>query len=106
MNKSELMNQLATLQVLVERNAPEDSRTALAMDLLSKAMTELMALPVSDFYDRHSANMKPSELCKDSGLSGLNELSEISGTHPNTLISWHENKRKLFDLVLAGATAK
>jgi len=49
--------------------------------------------------------LKPSEVCKEAGLSGLNELSAITGVSLQTLINWHKKKSKLFSVVLAGAVA-
>jgi len=50
--------------------------------------------------------MKPSELCKQAGLSSLKELTEISGESVQTLNNWHKNKPLVFDLVLRGAVVK
>ena len=50
--------------------------------------------------------MKPSELCKASGLKSLKELSEITGESPQTLNNWFKYKRKVFNLVLTGAVAE
>ena len=47
--------------------------------------------------------MKASEQVKAAGLKSLSELAEISRQSPQTLINWHKNKPKLFDLVLKGA---
>ena len=47
--------------------------------------------------------MKPSEQCKEVGLSSLNQLAEITGESVQTLNNWHKNKPKLFKAVLAGA---
>jgi len=47
--------------------------------------------------------MKPSEKCKEAGLSSLEELSEITTVSVQTLNNWFKNKRKLFDVVLIGA---
>ena len=48
---------------------------------------------------------KPSELCKEAGLSSLNQLAEITGESVQTLNNWHKNKPKLFKVVIAGAVA-
>lgn len=50
--------------------------------------------------------MKPSQACKKAGLASLLELSELSGTSPQTLTNWHRNKPHLFELVLLGAVQK
>ncbi len=47
--------------------------------------------------------MKPSEKCKAAGLKSLLELSEITGESVQTLINWHKNKPRLFNVVLRGA---
>jgi len=50
--------------------------------------------------------MKPSEKCKQSGLSSLKELAEISGESVQTLNNWHKNKPRLFELVILGSVTK
>ena len=50
--------------------------------------------------------VKPSEQCKAAGLKSLAELVEATGTSEQTLINWHRDKPKLFDVVIAGAVAK
>lgn len=47
--------------------------------------------------------MTPSEQCHRAGLKSLTRLSEVSGQSVQTLINWHRNKPKLFELVLLGA---
>jgi hypothetical protein len=49
--------------------------------------------------------MKPSEQCKQAGLSGLSELMEITGVGKTTLINWAKNKPKLFNVVVKGAVS-
>lgn len=48
-----------------------------------------------------------SRLCKDAGLTGLSELSEVTGVSNQTLINWHKNKSKkaLIEVVIAGAVS-
>ena len=48
----------------------------------------------------------PSQQCKAAGLKSLAELVEATGTSEQTLINWHRDKPKLFDVVIAGAVAK
>ena len=43
-----------------------------------------------------------SQVCRRNGLKGLNQLSEITGQSPQTLINWYNNKRSLFDIVILG----
>ena len=49
--------------------------------------------------------MKPSELCKLSGLDNLKELSDLTGKPVQTLIRWFENDRVFFNVLLLGAVA-
>lgn len=46
---------------------------------------------------------KPSELCKQAGLSGLGELAEITCQHEQTLIRWSKEKPELFEATILGA---
>ncbi len=46
--------------------------------------------------------MKPSEQCKDAGLSSLKEMSKITGKSEQTLINWFKNDRLTFDILLLG----
>ena len=50
--------------------------------------------------------MKPSEKCKAAGLKSLAELCEKTGVSKETLINWHKNKPKLFDIVIKGAISE
>jgi len=50
--------------------------------------------------------MKPSEQCKQAGLSSLKQLADISGESVQTLNNWSKNKPLVFDLVLRGAVVK
>lgn len=52
--------------------------------------------------------MTPSERCKQAGLSGLQELAEITGQSAQTLINWSksEKKARLFEIVVIGAAAE
>lgn len=47
--------------------------------------------------------LKPSKICKEAGLKGLVELSEITEVNDTTLINWCRNKPKLFRTVVLGA---
>ena len=47
--------------------------------------------------------MSPSKKCKAAGLESLAELSRITGESVQTLINWHKNKPKLFNVIIAGA---
>jgi len=49
--------------------------------------------------------MTASKQAKQAGLKSLSELSEITGTSPQTLINWYNNKPKLFAVVVAGSVA-
>jgi len=49
--------------------------------------------------------VKPSEKCKQAGLSGLLELSSLSGVSEQTLINWNKNKPDLFKLLIQGAVS-
>ena len=44
--------------------------------------------------------MKPSEICKSAGLSGLNELSEITEVPVNTLINWCKTRPIVFKMLV------
>lgn len=50
--------------------------------------------------------MKPSEKCKFAGLKNLNELSEMTGKHIQTLIRWDESDSIFFEIILRGAIDK
>lgn len=50
--------------------------------------------------------MTPSQQCKQAGLKSLAELCRISEISEQTLINWHKNKPKLFDLLVIGAVKK
>jgi len=43
-----------------------------------------------------------SQVIKRSGLKSLNQVSEMTGQSPQTLINWYKNKRALFDIVIKG----
>lgn len=45
----------------------------------------------------------PSELCKLSGLTSMEELAELLQTSRQNLINWHREKPAMFDAMLAGA---
>jgi hypothetical protein len=46
--------------------------------------------------------LSPSEQCKEAGLKSLAEVSSITGVSVQTLINWHKDKPKLFDVVIVG----
>jgi len=46
--------------------------------------------------------MTPSEQAKAAGLKSLQHAADISHVSPHTLINWHRNKKRLFDVVLCG----
>lgn len=47
--------------------------------------------------------MKPSEQCKEAGLSSLEELSVLTDVSIQTLNNWSKNKSLLFTIVVTGA---
>ena len=49
------------------------------------------------------SKITPSEQCKAAGLKSLAELSKISEVSVQTLINWHRDKQRLFEVLLAGA---
>ncbi len=46
--------------------------------------------------------MTPSQQCKQAGLSSLAEVSNLTGVSVQTLINWHRDKPKLFEVVING----
>ena len=50
--------------------------------------------------------MSARQECKDVGLYGLTELSEITGKPRKTLYSWYKNQYKLFLVALIGAVVQ
>jgi 3-methyladenine DNA glycosylase AlkD len=46
--------------------------------------------------------MKPSEYCKEVGLSSLKEMSDISEVSKETLLTWWKTKPSLFKCVAHG----
>jgi hypothetical protein len=46
--------------------------------------------------------MKPSEYCKQVGLSSLKEMSDISEVPKETLLTWWKTKPNLFKCVAHG----
>jgi hypothetical protein len=50
--------------------------------------------------------MTPSQQAKKAGLYTLTQVSEMTGQSLQTLISWHKNKQKLFDVVVIGCAEK
>jgi AcrR family transcriptional regulator len=49
--------------------------------------------------------MTPSQSAKSAGLSSLAEVSKMTGVSTQTLNNWFNEKRKLFDIVIAGCAA-
>ena len=47
--------------------------------------------------------MKPSEKCKEAGLSSLKELGEITRKSVSTLRDWDKREPRLFEILLIGA---
>jgi hypothetical protein len=52
--------------------------------------------------------MTASERCKQAGLSGLQELAEITGQSVQTLINWSKSEKKaqLFEIAVIGAATE
>jgi len=46
--------------------------------------------------------MTPAKKCKELGINGLKELSELSGVSYQTLSNWAKDKPKLFNIILKG----
>jgi hypothetical protein len=46
--------------------------------------------------------MTPSQQCKQAGLNSLAEVSSLTGVSVQTLINWHRDKPKLFEVVING----
>jgi hypothetical protein len=46
--------------------------------------------------------MSASQQAKSIGLKNLSQVSQLTGVGLNTLINWHKNKPKLFNIVLLG----
>tara|TARA_R110002096_G_scaffold260001_2_gene453377 strand:+ start:677 stop:898 length:222 start_codon:yes stop_codon:yes gene_type:complete len=44
-----------------------------------------------------------AQAAKKKGFKSLGEVSEISGVSRQTLVNWFNNKRRLFDIVIAGS---
>ena len=49
---------------------------------------------------------RPSEICKQEGLKGLKELSEITTKPEQTLIGWARRSPILFYILVLGAVKK
>ena len=47
--------------------------------------------------------MKPSEKCKEAGLTSLKELGEITSKSVSTLRDWDKREPRLFEILLIGA---
>ena len=50
--------------------------------------------------------MTASQQAKRMGLKSLTEVAQHTDTSLNTLINWHKNKPKLFNVVLLGVGTK
>lgn len=50
--------------------------------------------------------MTAANQAKDLGLQGLKQVQDMTGVSKQTLINWHNNKPKLFDIVLKGCVAE
>lgn len=50
--------------------------------------------------------MSPSQIAKAEGLKSLAQVSEFTGVSVQTLINWHKNKPRLFDVVVIGCAHK
>lgn len=50
--------------------------------------------------------MTPAKKVRSCGLSGLDEMSELSTRPKPTLITWFTTKPELFDVVLSGCIVK
>jgi hypothetical protein len=46
--------------------------------------------------------MTASQQAKSTGLKNLLQVTELTGVRAQTLINWHKNKPKLFNIVLLG----
>jgi hypothetical protein len=46
--------------------------------------------------------MTASETAKESGLKSLADVSKLTGVSTQTLNNWHNDKTKLFAIVIAG----
>lgn len=49
--------------------------------------------------------MTASQAAKQAGLKNLLEVSELTGVSHQTLNNWHNDKPKLFAVVIAGCVA-
>ena len=54
------------------------------------------------FLNLNKMKQTPSQQCKLAGLSGLAEVSNLTGVSVQTLINWHKDKPKLFEVVING----
>jgi len=50
--------------------------------------------------------MTAAQQAKQYGLKSLLEVSELTGVSTQTLNNWHNDKPRLFSIVLAGCSAK
>lgn len=49
--------------------------------------------------------MTAAETAKSAGLKSLSEVSELTGVSTQTLNNWHNDKPRLFAIVIAGCAA-
>lgn len=52
------------------------------------------------------ARMTPAQRAKAAGLKSLQQMADISGVPTRTLRDWYKTKPQLFDIILAGCTAR
>ena len=50
--------------------------------------------------------MTASKQAKESGLTSLTEVSELTKQSPQTLINWYNDKPELFEVVIFGCVVK
>ena len=48
------------------------------------------------------SSLTAAETAKLAGLKNLTEVSELTGVSPQTLNNWHNDKPRLFKVVIAG----
>ena len=50
-----------------------------------------------------ASSMSAAKQCKHGGLTGMKQLSDITGVNYRTLFNWHRDRPALFKVVIAGA---
>lgn len=50
--------------------------------------------------------MTPSEQCKAAGLNSLAELVRLTGESKESLINWHRDRPRRFELMLKGVISE